>query len=109
MPYDEFLAERIRSALGRRRNLTEKRMFGGLAFLLDGNMVCGIVGERLMLRLGEQGASDALGEDHVLPMDFTGKPIKTMVYVEPRGIEPEADLKHWVEAALAFAKTLPKK
>ena len=92
MAYDEFLAERIRCKLGRRRGISEKKMFGGLAFMVRGNMACGVVGERLMLRLGEEGAALALEEEHVVPMDFTGKPIKTMAFVEPPGIERDADL-----------------
>lgn len=109
MPYDEFLAERVRQLSSKKDRFTEKKMFGGLAFLLHGNMACGIVGERLMLRLGEEGAALALGEPNVVPMDFTGKPIKTMVFVEPPGIERDEDLEGWVEASIAFARTLPKK
>ena len=95
--------------LGKRRGITEKKMFGGLGFMLAGNMACGIVGEKLMLRLGEAGASDALQEAHVAPMDFTGKPIKTMAFVEPAGIERDADLARWIDLAVAVAKTLPPK
>jgi hypothetical protein len=73
------------------------------------NMACGIVGERLMLRLGEEGAATALAGEHVVPMDFTGKPIRTMVFVEPAGIGADADLGRWVGETLAFAKTLQKK
>ena len=109
MAFDDYLAERVRGVLGKQRGITEKKMFGGLGFMLHGNMVCGIVGEKLMLRLGEAGAKEALAQEHVAPMDFTGKPIKTMAYVEPAGVESEADLARWVAAALAFAKTLPPK
>jgi TfoX/Sxy family transcriptional regulator of competence genes len=109
MAYDEFLAERVRKLIGKRPGISEKKMFGGLAFLLHGHMACGIVGEKLMLRLGEQGAAAALEEEHVAPMDFTGKPIKTMAFVETAGMEREGDLSRWVSKALAFAKTLPPK
>ena len=109
MAYDEHLAERVRSSLKRQTGITEKKMFGGIGFMLHGNMACGIVGEKLMLRLGEDGAKRALEEEHVTPMDFTGKPIKTMAFVQPEGIETDAELKRWVIAAVTFAKTLPPK
>ena len=99
----------MREALAVIPDIDEKKMFGGLCFMLHGNMACGIVGERLMLRLGEEGAATALAEEHVVPMDFTGKPIRTMVFVEPAGIEADADLGRWVGETLAFAKTLPSK
>lgn len=109
MAYDEFLAERVRRTIGRERGITEKKMFGGLAFMLHGNMACGIVGEKLMLRLGEDGAGSAMREPHVKPMDFTGKPIKTMAFIDPEGIEGEGELAHWIDKALAFTRALPEK
>ena len=109
MPYDEPLAERIHDLIGGRRGLTDKRMFGGIAFLLHGNMCCGVVRDRLMLRLGPEGAAAALGESHTEPMDFTGKPMKSMIYVLPAGYESDQALASWVEKAFAFAKTLPPK
>jgi len=83
MAYDEKLATRLRSVLKRHRGIEEKRMFGGLAFLLDGKMCCGVVGKDLVLRLGEQGTAKALGRAHTREMDFTGRPLKTMVFIEP--------------------------
>jgi len=109
MAYDEYLAERLDRFLKRRQGVTTKKMFGGLCYMLNGNMACGIVGEALMLRLGEEGAKAALVEEHTRPMDFTGKPIKSMVYVDPDGIESEVALKAWVERAVDFAHTLPPK
>ena len=109
MAYDEYLEERLGRILKRRKGVTTKKMFGGLCYLLNGNMVCGIVGETLMLRLGEAGATAALEEKHVRPMDFTGKPIKTMVYVDPDGFETDEMLRAWVGRALEFGKTLPAK
>jgi hypothetical protein len=106
MPYDEPLAERIQALLGKRRGVTEKRMFGGLAFMLDGNMWCGVM---KVLRLGPEGVQAALKQAHTEPMDFTGKPMKSMVYVQPEGYESDADLARWVETAVRFAKTLPPK
>ncbi len=84
-------------------------MFGGIAFLVNGNMCCGVTGTALMLRLGKAGADDALSEPHVRPMDFTGKPMSTMVYVDPEGTASEEDLAYWVGRAVAFANSLPGK
>ena len=84
-------------------------MFGGIAFMVGGNMCCGFVGEKLMLRLGKDGAKDALTEPDTAPMDFTGKPLSTMVYVLPQGIVTDAKLTKWVGRAVEFAKSLPQK
>ncbi len=87
---------------------SERKMFGGLAFMLDGHMCCGIVGSDLMLRLGSEGADAALNRAHVRPMDFTGRPMASMVYVAQEGTRGVA-LRDWVEAAAAFVRTLPPK
>ncbi len=109
MAYDESTAARIRKTLTRRRGISEKKMFGGLAFLLNGNMCCGVNGDVLMLRLGEAGTEAALEMSHTRPMDFTGKPLKTMVYVDPAGFGTDAELKAWVDRAVDFGRTLPPK
>jgi len=109
LAYDETLAARIRGALAPRDDIDERKMFGGLAFLMRGNMCCGVVGETLMLRLGNEGAAQALAEPHTRPMDFTGKPLKSMVYVGPAGIAADADLKRWIGRAVSFAESLPPK
>ena len=109
MAYDESLADRVRDLLAATPHLTERKMFGGLAFLIAGNMVCGIVGADLMLRLGEAGAGAALDQPHVRPMDFTGRPMKTMVYVDPAGTNTHDALKGWVDRAIAYASSLPAK
>ena len=108
MAYDETLASRVRDLLAGDPGLSERKMFGGLAFMLDGNMCCGIVGDRLMLRLGADLAEQALERAHVHPMDFTGKPMTGMVYVAPEGLRGRA-LRTWVEEAARFARTLPPK
>lgn len=84
-------------------------MFGGIAFMLAGNMAVGVIGEDLMVRLGKVDAERALKETHVRPMDFTGRPMKTTVYVDPGGTASDDDLAAWVEAGAAFAATLPPK
>ena len=109
MAYDESLAARIRRALVRRSDIDERPMFGGLAFMLRGNMCCGVVDDTLMLRLGNEGAAAALEEPHTRPMDFTGKPMRSMVYVGPGGIATNDDLYRWVNRAADFAETLPPK
>ncbi len=109
MAFDERLAERIASALADAPDLREQQMFGGIAFLVGGHMVCGVVGDDLMLRLGADAADVALGEPHVRPMDFTGRPMSTMVFVEPAGIESDAALADWIERAMTYVQTLPAK
>jgi len=108
MAYDEKLAERVRTTIGDRDGVTERKMFGGLAFMLDGHMFCGIVGDELMLRLGPEGADAALKKPHVRPMDFTGRPMAGMVFVA-RDVLRGAALGCWVDAGVAFALTLPPK
>jgi TfoX/Sxy family transcriptional regulator of competence genes len=109
MAFDEALADRVRSVLGERKGITERKMFGGLAFLLDGNMCCGVLKDQIMLRLGEEGAGEALTRPHTRPMDFTGKPMKSMVYLDPVGFASEGDLRAWVERAVAYVSELPAK
>ena len=108
MAYDETLAERVRSALAGEPGLTERRMFGGLAFMIDGHMACRIVNDELMLWLGAEGADAALDRPHVRPMDFTGRPMAGMVFVSPDALRGQV-LHRWVNQAVAFALTLPPK
>lgn len=109
MGFNEALAERVRSVLGRREGITERKMFGGLSFLLSGNMCCGVVNDLLVLRLGEHGAAEALAEPHAQLMDFTGKPMKSMVYVAPDGSRTDEALQEWVRRAVTYASSLPAK
>jgi TfoX/Sxy family transcriptional regulator of competence genes len=104
MAYDEGLAERIRTALEGTAHISEKRMFGGLCFLVDGKMVCGIVKDELMVRVGAARQPEALNAPHVRPMDFTGKPLKGFVYVMPEGLDADAALERWVREGLSFAR-----
>jgi TfoX/Sxy family transcriptional regulator of competence genes len=109
VPYDAVLAARVRAALRRRRGITERRMFGGLAFLCGGHMACGVQGSALVLRLGRQETARALERPHTRPMDFTGRALASMVYVEPAGCRRDADLRAWIDRALRFTRTLPAK
>lgn len=108
MAFDEQLAERVRVVLGAEQGVTERKMFGGLAFMVNGNMACGIVKDELMLRLGAEGADAALERPHVRHMDFTGRPMTGMVYVGRGGLG-DVELRGWVQQAAAFARSLPPK
>jgi TfoX/Sxy family transcriptional regulator of competence genes len=107
MAFDEALADRIRDVLASRPEVTERKMFGGIAFMLAGNMAVGVIGEDLMVRLDPDDAEKALGEPHARPMDFTGRPAKNMVYVDAEGTASDEDLAAWVEAGAAHAASLP--
>ena len=109
MPYDEGLAERIREVLHDRREIVEKRMFGGIAFLLQGHMVVGIVSDNLMCRVGPDRYERALTRPFARPMDFTGKPLRGFVYVAGPGFASDADLDAWVALGLTGARNHPKK
>ena len=103
MAYDEAVAKRVRSALGKTSDVVEKKMFGGVAFMVRGNMCCGVIGDRLMLRVGPKGYEAALSRPHARTMDFTGRPMKGLVYIEPEGFASARDLKTWIERAMEFA------
>ena len=109
MAYDLNQAEWVRSLLEELEGYSERKMFGGVCFMLFGNMCCGVVNDDLMLRLDKEGAGQALLEPHVREMDFTGKPMKSMVYVSAEGIDADSDLQRWVDTAVAFSQTLPPK
>ncbi|HEX5051357.1 MAG TPA: TfoX/Sxy family protein [Planctomycetota bacterium] len=109
MAYDTGLAERLRELIPAEAGFGEKKMFGGLAFLSRGHMFVGIVGDTLMARVGREAHAAALRRPHVREMDFTGKPMRGYVYVDPPGIEEDRELKRWVAACLAFVQTLPPK
>ena len=109
MGYSEGLASRIREILAEGGDVEERKMFGGLAFMVGGHMACGVIRDDLMLRLGPDGAGQALEEPHVRPMDFTGRPMKGYVYVATPGLRTEAKLRRWVGLARDFVQTLPPK
>lgn len=109
MAFDEAVAGRVREALAGAPDVVEKKMFGGIAFMVRGNMCCGVIGDRLMLRVGPAGYEAALSRPHARPMDFTGRPMKGMVYVEPGGFASVGDLKKWIARAKEFALSLPAK
>ncbi len=109
MAWDEQLAERVRAVVAVRDDVNEKPMFGGLCLLAHGNMFAGVQSETLMLRVGPEEYEEALGRPHARLMDFSGRPMRGYVYVDPPGIATEAHLREWVELSLAFVDTLPAK
>ena len=109
MAYNEKLADRMRAALAQPNELTEKEMFGGLSFMLAGNMCCGIVKDDLVVRVDPDSYEKALAKPHARPMDFTGRPMKGMIYVGPEGYRTDEELKYWLDQALDFALSLPPK
>ena len=109
MAYNERLAERIRKLLAVRAGLTEKKMFGGLAFMLNGHMCCGVAENDLVVRTGPERYKEALGEPYARPMDFTGQPLRGFVFVSPPGYQAHEALAKWVSRAVAFVASLPAK
>ena len=109
MAYDEGLATRVRDLVGDRPGVDEKKMFGGLAFLLNGNMACGVRGDDLMVRVAPEAADAALGEPEARPFDMTGRPMKGWLLVSPDGHAEDDDLRRWVDRGLAYAGSLPPK
>ncbi|MBI3400651.1 MAG: TfoX/Sxy family protein [Acidobacteria bacterium] len=105
MAYDEKLAGRIRRAIGARRDVTERQMFGGLAFMCRGRMCCGIVGCDLMVRVAGDEFAAVMRLRHVRPMDFTGRPLRGFVYVSPPGLRTAAALRRWLSRGLRVTGT----
>ena len=109
MAYDEELAERIRGALGGGDDVTERKMFGGIAFMVAGNMACGVIRDDLMVRVGPEAHDEALAQPHTRIMDFSNRPMRGMVYVAPDGLRTDTELARWVDAGARFARSLPAK
>ena len=107
MAFDEALAGRIRRWLARRKNVEERRMFGGIGFLLNGNLLVGVWKDSLIVRLGPDGGEEALREPHVREFDITGRPMKGWVLVGPVGVEDDEQLTDWIERTMRFVRTLP--
>ncbi|MDH5638839.1 MAG: TfoX/Sxy family protein [Nitrospinota bacterium] len=109
MAYDEKLAEKVRTALLGLNGMSEKKMFGGLCFLMNGNMVAGVAGERLMVRVGVNNHERAMKQKHATPMDFTGRPMRGMIFVAAKGTKRSDTLAKWLKMGLDHVRTLPKK
>ena len=109
MAYDEGLAERIRGVLDEQPGVSEKQMFGGIAFLVRGYMSVGIVQDKLMVRVGPESYDRVLRDRHARRMDFTGRPMKGFVYIVPSGYESDEDLRRWVDLGVSCVTFLPAK
>ncbi len=109
MAYDEGLAQRIRELLTDRPELVEKKMFGGIGFMLQGNMACGINKEDLIIRVGPEAYDKAVIHPHTRPFDITGRPMKGWIMVKPEGYATDDALKAWVDQGIEFAQSLPAK
>jgi TfoX/Sxy family transcriptional regulator of competence genes len=108
MAYDEHLAARVRTLLAPRTDVSERKMFGGLTFMIGGNMCCGVNGDELIVRLDPDREVEALARPHARPMDFTGRPMRGFVTVQPDGLNGDR-LNRWVQEAVARAESLPPK
>ena len=109
MAYDEALAERVRSLVGSRPNVGEMKMFGGICFMLNGNMFAGISKDDLMVRLDKADHQAALATPGARPMDFTGRPMVGYIYVNSASLQTDDALASWVDRCYDFAATLPPK
>jgi TfoX/Sxy family transcriptional regulator of competence genes len=111
MAYDEALADRVLEVLSSRAgaDITERHMFGGLAFMVRGHMCCGIVDRELMVRVGPDAYAEALAQPHARPMDFTRRPLTGFVYVSPDGLRSKRAIARWIDRALAYGRRLPAK
>jgi TfoX/Sxy family transcriptional regulator of competence genes len=109
MAFDEGLRERIRDVLAGGDGIVEKKMFGGVAFMLHGNMAVGIVRDDLMVRVGPEAYADLVSQPHARPMDFTCRKMVGFIYVDPAGFESDEDLARWVQHGVRFATSLPPK
>jgi hypothetical protein len=109
MAFDERLAERIRKRLGKRKELAEKKMFGGVAFLLNGNMCVGVHKQDLIVRLDPEDTDSALTEPDTRVFDLSGRPMKGWILVESGGLKDEKTLGKWISISVDYALSLPKK
>ncbi len=109
MGYDEKTAERVRRILSRRRDVVEKKMVGGLSFMVNGSMCCGLTSTALMVRVGPEAYEGALAQPHTRPMEFTGKPLAGFVCVDSRGYRTDTALAKWIHRGIDFVSTLPAK
>jgi len=109
MSCDEQLVARVRAVLKRSRGTAERRMFGGVCFMLNGNMACGVVSTDLMVRVGPEKYDDALKQPHVREMDFTGRAMKGYIFVSAAGTKSDSSLNYWTKSGVAFVRALPPK
>ena len=109
MGYSKAVAERVRSILARRPDVVERRMIGGLSFMVSDNMCCGVMGDDLMVRLGPAAYEWAIAQSHMRRMEFAGRPLKSFVRVDLGGFQTEAELAAWIQRGIDCVATLPAK
>ena len=109
MAFDEDLAARVRERLARTKGIEEKKMFGGIAFMIRGHMSVGIVKDALMVRVGADEHEKLLRRPHARPMDFTGRPLKGFLFVDSPGLESDTDLERWIAHGVDYAASIPAK
>ena len=109
MGYDAAIADRLRALFADRADVAEKRMVGGLSFVVDGNMCCGVNGSALMVRVGPDAREAALAEPHVRSLEMGGRLVRGFVLIDPEGFPTDAALTAWVQRGLDFVGTLPKR
>ena len=109
MAHEEAVADRVRKEFLKIEGVTERKMFGGIAFMVHGNMCCGVINDKLMVRVGPEEYKASLTKPNVHEMDFTGRPLKGFIYVEPAGFKSVKDLKYWINKAMEYVMTRPKK
>jgi len=109
MAYDEYLARRMRNQLIDVLGMVEKKMFGGIGFLIHGNMACGVNGSDLIVRLSPEQYDAAIAKPYVKVFDMTGRPMRGWVVVTSKGYEAEQDLRDWIQLGVTFARSLPAK
>jgi TfoX N-terminal domain len=108
-PFNDLTARKIRNALERTPGVSERQIIGGVAFLVQGNMCCGVFDEKLVVRVGPDAYDEALREPHARPMDFTGRALPGFVYVAREGYASEAALKQWIDRGVGFVSSLPQR
>ena len=109
MAYDEDLADRVRALLAGRSGVREQKMFGGMCFMVDGNMACGVSGSELIIRVGKENLEDALLKPHARPFDMTGRPMRGFVHVAAEGLATDHELSEWAGRGITYAESLPPK
>lgn len=107
MTFNEITAVKVRNLLEKTPGLSERRVFGGVAFMVGGNMCCGVIEDQLVVRLGPESYESALREPHTSPMDLTGRPLAGFVSVAPEGFDTQDALHKWIDRGLDFVRTLP--
>ena len=109
MAYDGELAERVSAMIGFREGVTERKMFGGIAWMVQGNMACCVLGQEVLVRLGDEDSARALAEPHTRRFDMTGRPMRGFVMVGGQAVEHDDELRAWVDAGADYASSLPPK